>query len=245
MVGGSRSMRRAALLLVALTLALMLCGLAEPLITPLVVEAQAKPTLYWGSGGYDVRLVQWKLQSWGYYRGAIDGVFGTETSRAVRNFQVRNGLTADGLVGPTTWAALGFAAPAPVATAGRYVASRGVSRADNIDLLARVISGEAEGEPYSGQVAVGSTILNRIGSPLFPNTLSGVIFQPNAFESVSNGLIWRRTPSATAYRAARDAINGYDPTYGAIFFWNPSKPVNPWIWSRSIIVWIGRHVFAR
>lgn len=236
-------MKRLVLLLVALTLALMVFGLAKPINSPEVVEAQAKPTLYWGSGGYDVRLVQWKLQSWGYYRGRIDGIFGTETARAVRNFQVRNGLPVDGLVGARTWAALGFAAP--TATAGRYVASRGISRNDNVDLLARVIAGEAEGEPYSGQVAVGATILNRVASSRFPNSLSGVIFQPNAFESVSNGLIWRRTPSATAYRAARDAINGYDPAYGAIFFWNPSKPVNPWIWSRSIIVWIGRHVFAR
>ncbi|NMB46015.1 MAG: spore cortex-lytic enzyme [Firmicutes bacterium] len=236
-------MARVALWLIALTLAVSLCGLADPASIPEGVEAQARSTLYWGSGGYDVRLVQWKLQSWGYYRGSIDGVFGTETSRAVRNFQARNGLPVDGLVGPRTWVALGFAAVTP--TAGRQVASRGVARSDNIDLLARVIAGEAEGEPYSGQVAVGATILNRIANPRFPNTLSGVIFQPNAFESVSNGLIWRRAPSATAYRAARDAINGYDPTYGAIFFWNPSKPVNPWIWSRSIIVWIGRHVFAR
>ena len=120
-----------------------------------------------------------------------------------------------------------------------------VRRVDNIDLLARVVSAEAEGEPYSGQVAVASTILNRVADPRFPNTLSGVIFQPHAFESVTNGLIWRRSPSATAYQATRDAANGYDPGYGSVFFWNPSKPVNPWIWSRSIIAWIGRHVFAK
>ncbi len=239
-------MNRLAVSLIAVILISVTLSLAwSSSPSELVAEAQGKPTLYWGSGGYDVRLIQWKLQSWGYYRGSIDGVFGTETSRAVRNFQARNGLSADGLVGPTTWAALGFAGAAPTPTAGRTVASRGIARVDNVDLLARVIAGEAEGEPYSGQVAVGSTILNRITSPRFPNTLSGVIFQPNAFESVSNGLIWRRTPSATAYRAARDAINGWDPAYGAIFFWNPSKPVNPWIWSRSIIVWIGSHVFAR
>lgn len=121
----------------------------------------------------------------------------------------------------------------------------GVSRSEDVELLARVIAAEAQGEPYAGQVAVGAVILNRVRSPQFPNSLSGVIYQPHAFESVSNGLIWRRTPSAEAYRAARDALNGWDPTYGSLFFWNPSKPVNPWIWSRQIVVRIGNHVFAR
>ncbi|NLK09047.1 MAG: spore cortex-lytic enzyme [Firmicutes bacterium] len=214
------------------------------------VWAQSRPALHCGSSGHDVRLVQWKLESWGYYQGVTDGIFGTETSQAVQRFQQRVGLTGDGVVGPRTWAALGFnvsttSTSAPPSTAGRMVASRGVRRVDNIDLLARVVAAEAEGEPYSGQVAVASTILNRVSDPRFPNTLSGVIFQPHAFESVTNGLIWQRTPSASAYQATRDAANGYDPAYGAVFFWNPSKPVNPWIWSRSIIVWIGSHVFAR
>ncbi|NLY51980.1 MAG: spore cortex-lytic enzyme [Firmicutes bacterium] len=238
-------MRRIALSLVAVMLVLLLWGLAEPVMVPDSAEAQTRPTLHWGSTGYNVRLVQWKLQSWGYYRGRIDGVFGTQTSQAVRRFQARNGLTPDGLVGPRTWAALGFGTAAPAAARVRAQSSRGVSRNDNVDLLARVVAAEAEGEPYAGQVAVAATILNRVRNPRFPNTLNGVIFQPHAFESVTNGLIWRRTPSATAYRAARDALNGYDPTYGAIFFWNPSKPVNPWIWSRSIITRIGSHVFAR
>ena len=118
-------------------------------------------------------------------------------------------------------------------------------RAEDVELLARVIAAEAQGEPYAGMVAVGAVILNRVRSPQFPNSLSGVIYQPHAFESVSNGLIWRRTPSAEAYRAARDALNGWDPTYGALFFWNPNKPVNPWVWSRQIVVRIGNHVFAR
>ena len=238
-------MRRLMAFFVVVSLFTLVLGLFSTVRGLNLVEAQAKPTLFWGSGGYDVRLVQWKLQSWGYYRGTIDGVFGTETSGAVRRFQQRVGLPVDGVVGSRTWAALGFAVPAPQPTAGRAVASRGIARVDNIDLLARVVAAEAEGEPYSGQVAVASTILNRVADPRFPNTLSGVIFQPHAFESVTNGLIWRRTPSAQAYRATRDAANGYDPGYGAVFFWNPSKPVNPWIWSRAIIVWIGSHVFAR
>ncbi len=238
-------MKRLALWLVAIVLVLQLWGLADPIMMSETAEAQTRPTLYWGSRGDNVRLVQWKLQSWGYYRGRIDGIFGTQTSQAVRRFQARNGLTPDGLVGPRTWAALGFGTAAPAATRVRAQSSRGVSRSADIDLLARVVAAEAEGEPYAGQVAVAATILNRVRNPRFPNSLSGVIFQPNAFESVSNGLIWRRTPSATSYRAARDALNGYDPTYGAIFFWNPYKPVNPWIWSRNIITQIGKHVFAR
>jgi len=117
--------------------------------------------------------------------------------------------------------------------------------AGNIDLIARVIAAESQGEPYEGQVAVGSVLLNRVKSSLFPNSLAGVVYQPRAFESVSNGLIWRRTPSNTAYNAARAAINGWDPTYGCTFFWNPSKPVSSWIWTRKIVRWIGNHVFAR
>lgn len=115
----------------------------------------------------------------------------------------------------------------------------------NVDLLARVIAAEARGEPYIGKVAVGAVVLNRVKHPEFPNTLAGVIYQPHAFESVTNGLIWRRTPTAEERQAAVDALNGWDPTYGSIFFWNPSKPVSPWIWSRPIVVAYGNHVFAR
>jgi len=118
------------------------------------------------------------------------------------------------------------------------------SGVDNLELLARVIQGEAGDEPYLGKVAVGAVMLNRMRSASFPNTLSGVIFEPFAFESVSNGLIWQVPPSEEAYRAANDALNGMDPTYGALFFWNPSKPVNPWVWTRQIVTQIGNHVFA-
>jgi N-acetylmuramoyl-L-alanine amidase len=115
----------------------------------------------------------------------------------------------------------------------------------NLELLARVIAAEARGEPYIGQVAVGAVILNRVGHSGFPNTLSGVIYQPHAFESVSNGLIWRRNPTAQERQAALDAMNGWDPTYGCLFFWNPYKPVSSWIWTRTIIVQYGNHVFGR
>lgn len=129
---------------------------------------------------------------------------------------------------------------------GGDVVSQGVAgtRSEDIDLLARVIEAEAQGEPYVGKVAVAAVILNRVRHPEFPNTLSGVIFQPHAFESVTNGLIWRRTPSEESRRAAIDALNGWDPTYGSIFFWNPYKPVSPWIWSRPVVVQYGNHVFA-
>jgi N-acetylmuramoyl-L-alanine amidase len=122
---------------------------------------------------------------------------------------------------------------------------RAQTRGGDVNLLARLIAAEAEGEPYQGMVAVGAVMLNRVASPKFPNSVSGCVFQPGAFESVSNGLIWRRSPSRQAISAARDALNGYDPTYGCLFFWNPSKPVSGWIWSRSIAARIGKHVFAR
>lgn len=140
----------------------------------------------------------------------------------------------------------GIALIALLVFSGGDVASQGVAgtRSEDIDLLARVIEAEAQGEPYIGKVAVAAVILNRVRHPEFPNTLSGVIFQPHAFESVTNGLIWRRTPTEESRRAAIDALNGWDPTYGSIFFWNPYKPVSPWIWSRPVAVQYGNHVFA-
>lgn len=202
-------------------------------------------TLYWGTRGRDVRLAQWKLQQWGYYRGAIDGVYGPRMYRAVRWFQARNGLRVDGVVGPQTWRALGFSVARRTAARARATAAGYRGRSGDIDLLARVVAAEARGEPYAGQVAVAAVMLNRVRDPRFPKTLSGVIFQPAALESVSNGLIWQRTPDGTAYKAARDALNGYDPTYGSVFFWNPYKRVSSWIWSRPIVTQIGKHVFAR
>lgn len=121
----------------------------------------------------------------------------------------------------------------------------GIVRWDDLELLSRVVAAEAQGEPWDGQVAVAAVVLNRVRHPQFPNTVSGVVYQPRAFESVSNGLIWRRTPTARETEAARAAMNGVDPSYGSLFFWNPSKPVSPWVWTRQIVVRIGNHVFAR
>lgn len=209
-------------------------------------EAQSVPVLRWGSTGQAVRTLQWRLQQWGYYQGAIDGVYGAQTYRAVVNFQRKNGVwPADGVVGEATWRALGLL-NAVSGGAGQAASGGGgaVDRSDQLELLARAVAAEAEGEPFEGQVAVAAVILNRVQHPSFPNTISGVLYQPHAFESVTNGLIWRRTPSDEAYRAARAALNGWDPTYGAIFFWNPSKPVSPWVWTRQIVTRIGNHVFA-
>jgi len=209
-------------------------------------EAQSVPVLRWGSTGQAVKTLQWRLQQWGYYQGSIDGVYGAQTYRAVVNFQTKNGIyPADGVVGASTWRALGlYNAVAGTAGQSQRTGGTSVTRSDELELLARVIAAEAEGEPFEGQVAVGAVILNRVKDPRFPNTLSGVIYQPHAFESVTNGLVWRRTPSDEAYRAARAALNGWDPTYGAVFFWNPSKPVSSWIWTRQIVARIGSHVFA-
>lgn len=202
-------------------------------------------TLYWGSSGSEVTKVQAQLNRWGYYHGPIDGYYSGRTFQAVKDFQRKNGLVADGVVGPRTWAALGLAT---ARKSGAVPASSGVSRyisdSGNIYLLARVIEGEAADEPYLGKVAVGAVIVNRTRSGTFPNSLAGVIFQPHAFESVTNGQ-YTRPVSAESLRAAQAAISGYDPTGGALFFWNPAKPVNPWIWSRNVITQIGRHIFAR
>ncbi|AZR73822.1 spore cortex-lytic enzyme [Anoxybacter fermentans] len=206
------------------------------------IEAQARRTLYWGSRGSDVVLLQRRLKQWGYYKGIVDGIFGAKTYSAVKFFQRKNGLTPDGIVGSRTWAALGLGGVRTSKVAASGV--KGVTNNNDIHLLARIVHAEARAEPYIGQVAVAAVILNRVKSPDFPNTIAGVIYQPLAFESVSNGQ-FNLPPKDENYRAARDALNGWDPTYGATFFWNPSKPVSKWIWSRKIIVRYGNHVFAR
>lgn len=227
-------------------LGIVLFSIAAYIFLP-VTLAQSVPTVSYGSRGEDVTLLQQRLQQWGYYSGPIDGVFGNSTLQAVEFFQRRNGLPADGIVGRQTWTALGLLnqvnrgrTATPVQTSSSAVGIR----SDEMDLLARVIEAESQGEPYTGQVAVAAVILNRVKHPEFPNTIAGVIYQPHAFESVTNGLIWRRNPSAQARRAAQDALNGWDPTYGSIFFWNPYKPVSAWIWSRPVVIQYGNHVFA-
>ena len=193
-------------------------------------QAQAA-TYRQGSSGEQVRVIQTKLKNWGYYDGAVDGVFGSQTTQAVKYFQRKNGLTADGIVGPATLKALGM--------------SGGGSPAQDasVDLLARVISAEARGEPYSGQVAVGAVILNRVEHPSFPNTIAGVVYQPGAFTCMVDGQ-FNEPVAESAVRAARDALNGVDPSGGAIYYFNPATATSSWIWSRPLILQIGNHRFC-
>ena len=187
----------------------------------------------YGSSGDEVIEIQQKLSELGYYNGNIDGKFGTNTQKSVIQFQKDNNLSADGIVGSKTLDALGIG--------DSY--NNGNFTESEISLLARIISAESRGEPYEGQVAVGAVILNRIDHPSFPNTLSGVIFQPSAFSCVNDGQI-NEPVSDSALKAAQDAINGWDPSGGAIYYYNPTKSTNKWIFSRTIICSIGNHKFC-
>ena len=186
-----------------------------------------------GSAGEVVAEVQRRLKSWGYYFGAVDGIYGSRTEEAVRWFQRKNGLSQDGQVGDQTLAALGISPSSGKSSSG----------GGDLDLLARLISAEARGEPYVGQVAVGAVVLNRVDHPSFPNSVSAVIYQPGAFSCLDDGQ-FDQPVAESAYRAARDAINGYDPSYGAIYYFNPATATSKWIWSRPLIVQIGSHRFC-
>ncbi len=192
-----------------------------------------------GSSGSTVKTIQKKLKNWGYYKGAVDGIFGSKTKEAVKYFQRRNGLKVDGIVGNKTLAALGMST-----SSGSSSSSSSSTYSDaDINLLARLIYGEARGESYVGQVAVGAVVMNRIKSASFPNTMSGVIYQRYAFTAVDDGQI-NLTPNATARKAAQDAMNGWDPSYGALYYYNPATATSSWIFSRKTTVTIGNHVFA-
>jgi len=191
-----------------------------------------------GDIGDDVKKVQTRLKQWGYYNGAVDGIYGSSTQAAVKLFQKRNGLTADGICGSKTAKAIGIT----LSVSGGGGSSL-PSSSDNVYLLARAIYAEARGEPYTGQVAVAAVILNRVASSQFPNTISGVIYQKNAFSSVNDGQI-NLTPSDTAIKAAKDALNGWDPCNGALYFYNPKTSTSQWIFTRTVIAKIGRHNFA-
>jgi len=192
----------------------------------------------YGSRGQDVKTVQSKLKKWGYYNGTIDGVYGYKTRAAVIKFQKKHGLKADGVVGAATSKALGIPVKAPAATRGT------VSRSNEIYTLAQAINGEARGEPYIGQVAVAAVILNRVEDPRFPQTIAGVIYQPGAFTAVTDGQMFLE-PNESAFKAARDALNGWDPSGGAMYYYNPAKATSKWIWSRPIIKVIGKHYFCK
>lgn len=196
------------------------------------VEALSK----YGSRGTEVRTIQEKLKRWGYYSGSVDGIYGSQTVSAVKKFQKKNGLTVDGIAGTQTLKAMGITSSSS--------SSSSSNNSSNVNLLARVVYGEARGEPYTGQVAVAAVVLNRVKSSKFPNSISGVVYQNGAFDAVADGQI-NMTPDATAKKAAQDALNGWDPSYGAIYYFNPNTATNKWIWSRPMTVTIGKHRFCK
>lgn len=189
-----------------------------------------------GSRGDLVKQVQTKLIRWGYMSGKADGIFGAKTKEGVKYFQRKNGLSVDGIVGTKTAQAMGISLKSTSSS------SSSTSSTD-LNLLARVVYGEARGEPYTGQVAVASVVLNRVKSSSFPNTIAGVVYQSGAFDCVSDGQI-NLTPNQTAYNAARDALNGWDPTYGCLFYYNPKTATNKWMLSRTVKLSIGNHAFC-
>ena len=193
-----------------------------------LVQAARAETYERGDSGATVREIQTLLRDWGYYSGSVDGIYGSATEEAVRYFQETNGLDVDGRAGPATLAAGGTA---------------GEDASGELALLARLISAEARGEPYSGQVAVGAVVLNRVEHPSFPNSIAEVIFQPGAFSCMLDGQ-WDEPVSDSAWQAARDALAGADPSGGAIYYFNPKTATNAWIWSREEIITIGNHRFC-
>ncbi|SMF26383.1 spore cortex-lytic enzyme [Paenibacillus barengoltzii] len=213
---------RGFLLLLVIMLSAGLLGGATP--TP---AAAASGTVKLGSTSGDVWDLQYRLKALGIFNKQLTGYYGTKTQQAVRTFQSRYGLQVDGVAGPQTWKAL-----------RKYSLNQ-----TEMDLLARVIYSEARGEPYTGQVAVGAVVMNRIQSSLFPDTINGVVFQPGAFTAVDDGQIWL-TPDRTAYLAALDAVRGWDPSYGSLYYFNPKTATSKWIWSRPQKLQIGNHIFT-
>ncbi|NLG24516.1 MAG: spore cortex-lytic enzyme [Clostridiales bacterium] len=219
----------------ALALAVAFALLAVPLSRP----AEAATVLEIGSRGSNVTKVQTRLIKWGFMSGPADGVYGQATYQGVRRFQAKYGLTVDGKVGPTTAAKMGIT----LSASGGGTKTASASTSSDLNLLARLVYAEARGESYKGQVAVAAVVLNRVRSSKFPNTIAGVIYQAGQFSPVSNGSI-NRAPNATAIRAAREAMNGWDPTGGCLFFYNAAATNEPWIRTRTIKTVIGNHAFA-
>ncbi len=190
----------------------------------------------YGSRSEEVTQIQTKLKRWGYYNGNVDGIYGTQTLNAVKWFQSKNGLTVDGIAGPKTLSAMGIF--------NSNSTTSNTNNTQDINLLSKLVYAESRGEPYAGQVAVASVVLNRVKNSSFPNTIAGVIYQSGAFSVVNDGQI-NLTPNDTAKKAAQDAINGWDPSYGAIYYFNPNTAKNAWIWSRPVTVVIGNHRFCK
>ena len=227
-------MRKNKLFVIALVVVMLFVYIGYAYMDEQNTEIQETLSRY-GSSGNEVRQIQTKLKNWGYYKGSIDGVYGSKTYSAVKSFQRKNGLTADGIAGKATLAAMGISTSSSSNT--------GTDSA-NINLLAHLINGEARGEPYTGMVAVGAVVLNRVASSKFPSTVAGVVYQQGAFDAVADGQI-NLQPSEECYNAARDAMNGWDPSGGALYYFNPSTATNKWIWSRPMTIIIGKHRFCK
>ncbi|WP_286886881.1 spore cortex-lytic enzyme [Aneurinibacillus sp. UBA3580] len=251
------------LLSLSLVLSLLCAGL--PWLPQQVTHAFSKKTVYVGSSGPDVREMQGRLKFLGFYTGKVDGTFSWRTYNGLRNFQYEFGLPIDGILGPKTklklWQATknwrpgpgevavspgtgGGGAPQAAAPASKKLPRTNMSLSKNeLKIMANAVYGEARGEPYVGQVAVAAVILNRVKSPSFPDSPSAVIFEPGAFTAVADGQIWL-TPNKTAEKAVQDALNGWDPSGGALYYFNPDTATSGWIWTRPQIKKIGKHIFC-
>ena len=190
----------------------------------------------YGSRGDEVKQIQTKLKAWGYYDGNVDGIYGSKTYEAVKKFQRKNGLTVDGIVGEKTLQALGI-------NSGGNSSSTSSNNTD-LNLLSKLVHAEARGEPYKGMVAVAATVLNRVSDSRFPNSIAGVIYQSGAYTCVDDGQI-NLEASSQAKKAAQDAINGWDPTSGCVYYFNPNTATSGWIWSRQQVMTIGKHIFCK
>jgi len=228
-----------AALLAAVALTAVFTFANDKVLSESAADAAAVSSIKQGATGSTVKTIQTKLKSAGLYTGAIDGIFGPKTTAAVKAYQKQKGLVADGIVGPKTAAAMGISLSGSSTTTTSTTAN-----SSNVNLIARCVYGEARGEPYTGQVAVAAVILNRVKSSLFPNTISGVIYQAGAFDAVKDGQI-NLAPNDSAIRAAQDALNGWDPTNGCLFYYNPKTATNAWIKQKPIYLTVGNHVFCK
>lgn len=220
-------------------LAILITFIISSIMMPNKNERVDAVAYKYGSTGNTVREIQTRLKRWGYYTGNVDGIYGYKTTTAVKKFQGKNGLAVDGVVGDRTLAALGI-----VSQSNSNTGNSKVYNNQEVMLLAKLINGEARGEPYEGQVAVGAVVMNRTRDPRFPSTIAGVIYQPGAFTAIVDGQIDANLEQ-DSINAARDALNGWDPSGGAVFYYNPAKTTNQWIWSRPLIKVIGKHRFCK
>lgn len=232
------SSRKQTLLKTALIFALNICIFALALFPASTntssLPGEITPTVsQYGSKGAEVTKIQQRLKNWGYFDGPVTGNYGSLTTEAVKKFQKAHGLPVTGNADAATLEKIGL----PFGTASSS------NNSSDYHLLARIISAEARGEPYVGQVAVGAVVLNRVEHPSFPDSVSGVVYQPGAFTAITDGQI-NEAITESAYRAAKEALNGSDPTGGAIYYYNPSKTSNKWIRSRPVITQIGEHLFC-